>query len=35
MAKFYSLTASGRKDLQEEKAQWQRYSGAVALVLES
>jgi hypothetical protein len=29
------LTASGRKGLQEEKAQWQRYAGAVALVLES
>ena len=35
MAKYYSLTASGRKYLQEEKAQWQRYAGAVAMVLES
>jgi len=35
MAKYYSLTASGRKSLQEERAQWQRYAGAVALVLES
>ena len=35
MAKYYSLTASGRKHLQEEKALWQRYAGAVALVLES
>jgi transcriptional regulator len=35
MAKFYSLTAAGRKQLQEEMAQWQRYTGAVALVLES
>jgi PadR family transcriptional regulator PadR len=35
MAKYYSLTASGRKYLQEERAQWQRYAGAVALVLES
>ncbi len=35
MAKLYSLTASGRKHLQEETAQWQRYAGAVALVLES
>jgi len=35
MAKYYSLTPSGRKYLQEEKAQWQRYAGAVALVLES
>jgi PadR family transcriptional regulator PadR len=35
MAKYYTLTASGRKSLQEEQAQWQRYAGAVALVLES
>ena len=30
-----SLTAAGRKSLQEERAQWQRYAGAVAMVLES
>ena len=35
MAKFYVLTAEGRKHLQEEMKQWQRYAGAVALVLES
>ena len=35
MAKDYSLTAAGRKCLQEEMADWQRYAGAVALVLES
>jgi PadR family transcriptional regulator PadR len=35
MAKYYSLTALGRKSFHEEKAQWQRYAGAVALVLES
>jgi transcriptional regulator len=35
MAKYYSLTAAGRKNLEEEKAQWQRYAGAIALVLES
>ena len=35
MAKYYSLTALGRKSLLEERAQWQRYAGAVALVLES
>ena len=35
MAKYYSLTAAGRKCLQEEIAEWQRYAGAVALVLES
>ena len=35
MAKMYSLTAAGRKQLQEELAQWHRYAGAIALVLES
>src|SRR5690349_25122182 len=35
MAKYYSLTASGRKSLHDEVAEWQRYAGAVALVLES
>jgi PadR family transcriptional regulator, regulatory protein PadR len=35
MGKYYSLTALGQKSLQEEQAQWQRYAGAVALVLES
>ncbi len=35
MAKFYSLTPAGRKHLQDEAAQWRRYAGAVALVLES
>ena len=35
MAKYYSLTVAGRKTFQEEQAQWQRYAGAVALVLES
>jgi PadR family transcriptional regulator, regulatory protein PadR len=35
MAKYYVLTAEGRKHLQEEMKQWQRYAGAVALVLES
>lgn len=35
MAKMYSLTAPGRKRFQEEMADWQRYAGAVALVLES
>src|SRR5271154_7193904 len=35
MAKFYSLTAAGRKHLQQEMDQWRRYSGAVDLVLES
>ena len=35
MGKYYSLTAAGRRSLQEEEAQWQRYAGAVAMVLES
>lgn len=35
MAKFYSLTAAGRKQFQAEVAQWQRYTEAVALVLGS
>lgn len=35
MAKMYSLTAAGRKYLRQEMAEWQRYTGAVALVLES
>jgi PadR family transcriptional regulator PadR len=35
MAKCYSLTPAGRKALQEEREQWERYAGAVALVLES
>lgn len=35
MAKIYSLTARGRKRFQAEMADWQRYAGAVAMVLES
>ena len=35
MAKYYVLTAAGRKCLQEEVADWKRYAGAIALVLES
>jgi PadR family transcriptional regulator, regulatory protein PadR len=35
MAKCYSLTATGRKALEEQMAQWRRFSGAVSLVLES
>jgi len=35
MAKEYSLTPAGRKRLQEEMADWQRYAGAIAMVLES
>ena len=32
-AKFYSLTKSGRKALEEQSADWDRLSGAVSLVL--
>lgn len=35
MAKFYSLTKNGRKQLETELDQWQRYSRAIAWVLES
>src|SRR5438093_12180235 len=35
MAKYYSLTAAGRKRLQEEVADWKRYAGAIAMVLDS
>ena len=32
-AKFYELTASGRKQLDAERKEWERFSGAVALIL--
>ena len=32
-AKFYALTRSGRAQLERELAQWDRLSGAVALVI--
>ena len=34
-AKLYSLTASGRKRLTSELANWRRLSGAIGLVIES
>jgi transcriptional regulator len=34
-AKFYSLTAAGRKYLEQEQANWQRLSSAIGLVLET
>ena len=34
-AKYYSLTAAGRKRLRDETEYWQRLSGAIALVLEA
>jgi transcriptional regulator len=35
MAKIYTLTPAGRKQFQEERAQWRRYADAVGMVLES
>lgn len=32
-AKFYQLTTAGRKQLDTQLKQWERFSGAVALVL--
>jgi len=34
-AKFYRLTAAGRKKLAQEKSQWARLSGAIARVMEA
>ena len=34
-AKFYSLTAAGRKHLDEETANWNRLSAAIDLVIET
>lgn len=34
-AKFYSLTAEGRRQLTAERAQWRRFSAAVDEVLEA
>jgi PadR family transcriptional regulator PadR len=33
-AKFYSLTAAGRRQMEKELANWKRLSGAVGLVVE-
>jgi DNA-binding PadR family transcriptional regulator len=32
-AKFYGLTARGRKQLEAQRKQWEQFSDAVALVL--
>lgn len=32
-AKYYSLTAAGRKQLDEERAAWERFSTAMGLIL--
>jgi PadR family transcriptional regulator, regulatory protein PadR len=34
-AKYYALTAAGRKRLREETDYWQRLSGAIGLVLDA
>ncbi len=34
-AKYYRLTRAGRKALEQETAQWERLSAAIALVLRS
>ena len=34
-AKYYSLTAAGRKYLEQEEANWKRLSSAIGLVLET
>ena len=34
-AKFYSLTAAGRAQLEKEKQNWKRLSSAIDLVIES
>ena len=33
-AKFYTLTAAGRKQLEHETANWKRLSGAINLIVE-
>ena len=32
-AKFYALTTAGRKQLETQRKNWERFSGAVALIL--
>src|SRR6204780_1195952 len=34
-AKFYALTAAGKKQLEEEKANWSRLSAAIDLVIKT
>jgi len=33
-AKFYTLTASGRTQLETQRKNWERFSAAVALILQ-
>ncbi len=32
-AKFYQLTSTGRKQLEAQRRQWERFSGAVTMIL--
>jgi DNA-binding PadR family transcriptional regulator len=32
-AKYYSLTAAGKKQLADERANWERFSGALGAIL--
>jgi len=34
-AKFYSLTKTGRKQLETERASWERLAGAISLILQT
>jgi PadR family transcriptional regulator PadR len=34
-ARYYTLTAAGRKQLDVERGEWQRFSAALGLILES
>ena len=34
-AKFYQLTAAGRRELRDAVATWRRYSSAVGIVLDA
>jgi PadR family transcriptional regulator, regulatory protein PadR len=34
-ARFYALTAAGRKQLAAERAQWERFAGAIGLILDA
>jgi PadR family transcriptional regulator PadR len=34
-ARFYELTAAGRKQLAAERAQWERFANALGLILEA
>jgi transcriptional regulator len=34
-ARYYELTAAGRKQLTEERAAWQRFSAALGLILDT